>query len=131
MTDDSTFSGASRASWASLVTSSGTLVCCTIPALLVALGAGSTLISLTSTFPQLIWMSAHKALIFGIAGVMLLLAGTMQWRGRSAPCPVDPALAQACTRARQQSHWVYAISVALYAIGALFAFVLPALLAAD
>lgn len=122
---------ANRASWASLASSSATLICCTLPALLVAIGAGATMVALTSAVPQLVWLSEHKTGVFGFAGLMLLVSGWLQWRAQSAPCPADPALAAMCTRARQQSRWVYAVSVGLFAIGGLFAFVLPALLAAD
>ena len=53
--------------WASLATlfaSSGTLVCCALPALLVALGAGAALSSLVSAVPQLVWMSENKEALF-------------------------------------------------------------------
>jgi len=57
------------ASLASLFASSGTLVCCALPALLVALGAGAVLSSLVSVFPQLVWLSEHKEGLFIVAGV--------------------------------------------------------------
>lgn len=113
------------ASWLSLLTSSSTLVCCALPALLVTLGAGASLVTLTSHVPQLIWLSEHKALVFGGAALALLLAGLAQWRARSLPCPADPAAARTCQQARRLSAGVYAASVALYAIGAFFAFVAP------
>jgi len=75
----------------SLLTSLGTLVCCALPALFVTLGAGAALAGLVSSFPQLVWLSAHKVAVFSIAGVMLVLAGAVQWKNRHAPCPADPA----------------------------------------
>ena len=116
------------AGYASLVTSAGTLVCCTIPALLVALGAGAVLASAVTAFPALVWLSEHKLAVFGAAAVMLCIAGVLQWRARAAPCPPDPAQAAACRRTRAASGIVYAVSVATFAVGALFAFVLPVLL---
>lgn len=116
--------------WASLMsvfTSSGTLICCALPALLVSVGAGATLAGLVSTFPQLIWLSEHKLTVFGLAGAMLLAAGVMQYRARFLPCPADPKLAAACTRTRRVSVWIYGFSVLCYTTGLLFAFVLPAL----
>jgi len=59
---------------------------------------------------------------------MLAVAGVLQWRARSAPCPADPRLALACVRARRLSAWIYAASVALFVVGVFFAFVLPPLL---
>jgi hypothetical protein len=119
--------GVFAAAAAALLTSSATLVCCALPALLVALGAGAVLSSLVSAVPQLVWLSEHKATVFGVAALMLALAGVLQWRARSAPCTVDPALRDACLRTRKLSTRVYLASVALFVVGGWFAFVLPAL----
>jgi hypothetical protein len=120
--------GARAASMLSIFASSGTLVCCALPALLVGLGAGAALSGLVSTVPQIVWLSANKGLVFSVAAVILAVAGVLQWRSRSAPCPADPTLASACVRARRLSAWIYAGSVALFVVGVLFAFVLPAFL---
>jgi len=105
-----------------LFTSSSTLICCAIPALLVALGAGATLSTLISIFPKIVWISEHKLEVFSFAGVMLSMSGFMQWRGRFAPCPSDPVLREACMRTRKASVLVYGLSLLLYLIGAWFAF---------
>jgi hypothetical protein len=118
------------ARWASLLTlftSSGTLICCALPALLVALGAGAALSSLIATVPQLVWFSEHKTAVFSAAAIMLTLSGILQWRARSLPCPADPALAQACKRLRRQSLSMYLLSVGVFAIGGFFAFIAPLL----
>jgi len=119
------------ASVASLFASSGTLVCCALPALLVGLGAGAVLSSLVSAVPQLVWLSEHKEGLFIAAGLMLAASGWLQWRNRTAPCPTDPALRSACLRTRKASARVYGISVLIYAVGGWFAFVQPALSAAS
>ena len=111
--------------WLSLLASSGTLLCCALPALLVALGAGAVMSSLVATVPQLVWLSENKAGVFGMAAVMLALAGALQWRQRFAPCPVEPHLRDACLRTRRFSLWVYLGSLGLFVVGAWFAFVLP------
>lgn len=116
------------AGYASLFTSAGTLVCCTLPALLVALGAGAVLASAVTMFPALVWLSEHKDVVFVLAGAMLAVAGFAQWRARMLPCPADPAQAAACVRARRTAWRVYALSVGVFALGGLFAFVLPWLL---
>lgn len=110
-----------------LFASSGTLVCCAIPALLVALGAGAALSGLVSVFPQVVWLSDNKAMVFGLAAVLLLGAGVLQWRNRFAPCPIDPQQKDACMKARRLSARVYWVSVAFFLTGGFFAFVLPAL----
>lgn len=113
-----------------LAASSGTLVCCVLPAVMVALGAGASLAGLVTVFPQLIWLSEHKPLVFGVAFAMLAFSGWMQWRARLLPCPSDPRLAAACTRLRRASWWLWGIALAATLVGALFAFLLP-VLAAD
>jgi hypothetical protein len=112
-------------SWLSIFTSTGTLVCCALPAALVAVGAGATLAGLVGVFPQLVWLSAHKEPVFAAAGAMLVLAGYFQHRARFAPCPADPGLAAQCLRTRRMSWRVYLLSVAIFAVGAFFAFIAP------
>jgi hypothetical protein len=113
------------ASLLSLFASSSTLVCCALPALLVALGAGAALSSLVSVFPQLVWLSEHKAELFSLAGLMLAASGALQWHNRTAPCPLDPTLRSACLRTRSTSLRVYWFSLAVYAVGGWFAYVAP------
>lgn len=111
----------------SLFTSTGTLICCALPALLVALGAGAALSTLVSVVPGLVWVSEYKEPVFGAAGVMLAVSGWLQWQGRFAPCPVDPSQRDACLRIRKTSQHMFAASVVIYAVGGWFAFVQPLL----
>lgn len=115
------------ASLLALATAGGTLVCCVLPALMVALGAGAALAGLVSAVPQLVWLSAHKGLVFGAAALALAVSGALLRRARHAPCPADPALARTCARLRRISHWTWGTAAGSTALGALFAFVLPAL----
>ena len=112
-------------SLASLFASSSTLVCCAIPALLVTLGAGAALSSLVSIFPQMVWLSEHKEQLFGFAGLLMMGSGVLQWRSRTAPCPTDSALRDACLKTRKTASNVYAASVVIYFIGGWFAFLQP------
>lgn len=112
-----------------VLASTATLVCCVLPAVLVSLGAGAVLVGLVSTFPQLVWLSEHKGLVFGLAGALLAAAGAVLSWTRRLPCPADPAAARQCRRLRTVSHWLYGIAAALYAVGGFFAFVLPRLAA--
>jgi hypothetical protein len=113
------------ASVLSLFASSSTLICCALPALLAALGAGAALSGLVGVFPQMVWLSEHKIGLFITAGVLLAVSGWLQWRNRSAPCPIDPELRHACMRTRRISWRVYGVSVVLFLVGAWFAFVMP------
>ena len=103
-----------------LLASSATLVCCVLPAVLVSLGAGAALVGLVSAVPQLIWLSEHKVLVFGIAGVMLLLSAAMLWNARRLPCPTDPQLARSCMRLRSISNRLWGLAAIAYAVGAGF-----------
>ena len=114
-----------------LFASSSTLICCAIPALLVALGAGSALSTVVSIFPKIVWISEHKKEVFIFVGLMLTISGYMQWRGRFAPCPVDPVLRDACMRTREASLIVYSFSLLIYLIGSWFAFVQPMILSVN
>lgn len=125
VTDLSAVKTAKRANILSLFTSGSTLICCALPATLVAIGSAATLVTLVSNFPQLVWISEHKALVFGMAGIMLVIAGYLQWQARNAPCPTDPQLASVCTKTRKNSLMIYCLSVAIFGIGAFFAFIAP------
>lgn len=139
MTDDIALSGdlsavktadlkyAKRANFLSLFTSGSTLICCALPATLVAIGSAATLTSLISYFPQLIWISEHKPLVFGLAGTMLVIAGYLQMLARNAPCPADQQLAELCRKTRKNALGVYWLSVAIFSIGVFFALIAPLL----
>lgn len=120
--------GESRFMWLALASSGTTLICCALPALFISLGAGAVLASLVSTFPALVWLSKHKALLFIGAGVMLAIGGWLQ--RRPAACPLDAKLAAACATNKRISRVVYFVSLAIYLTGAFFAFGLPMLLRA-
>ena len=114
-----------RLTWFSIFTSASTLLCCALPALLVALGAGAALATVVGAVPQIVWVSEHKTPVFIAAGVMLAVAGYLQYRARFLPCPVDPGLAAACSRQRRVSNVIYFASVAIYAVGVGFAVLWP------
>ena len=111
----------------SLFASSSTLICCAIPALLVSLGAGAALASLVAVFPQIVWISEHKEIIFSIAALLMIITGVIQWRNQHAPCPIDIELRNACLKTRKMSLRIYLFSLGLLLIGAWFAFVQPLL----
>jgi hypothetical protein len=111
-----------------LLASSATLVCCVLPAVLVALGAGAALAGLVTAIPQLIWLSEHKPPVFTVAGLLLAISGVTLWVGRRAPCPTEPKLARSCQRLRRISAIVYSIALASFLLGGVFAFLLPILM---
>ena len=108
-----------------LFASSGTIFCCALPALLVSIGAGAALSSLISVFPQLVILSAYKIPIFIGAFIMLIISGIIQYFVRSLPCPTDKTLAINCIQTRKVSLIIYYVSLGIFSIGLLFAFILP------
>ena len=110
-----------RVSFFGLFTSMSTLICCALPALLVSIGLGATMVGLVSSFPFLIVISEHKVLVFSVSFIMLALSSYLQHRARFLPCPLDPGEAQACTNARLWSQRITIFSILVWAIGAGFA----------
>ena len=108
-----------------LFTSSGTVICCALPALLVSIGAGAALSSMISVFPQLVILSIYKIPIFIFAFIMLVISGIIQYLSRSLPCPSDKKLADICTQTRKVSLIIYFFSLGIFTTGLLFAFILP------
>jgi len=115
-------------SFLTLFSSASTLICCALPALLVALGAGSVMASLASNVPALVWVSANKVPVFIFAGIMLTIGGMLQYNARNAYCPVDKDQAKACGTARKWSKGIYFFSLILYLVGGFMAFIAPKLL---
>ncbi len=113
--------------WMTMLTSGSTLICCALPAILVALGAGTAVVVLVGAFPQLIWLSAHKIGLFGFGAVMLAVSRYFS-RITQNTCPMDPQLAQKCKEAKRLSGIIWWGSVVLYIIGFSVSYILPFLL---
>ena len=109
----------------SLIASSTTLICCALPALFVAIGAGATLASLTSVFPQLIVISQHKVSISIATLLILCIAGIFIKKADSLPCPVDPTLRSLCLKTRKRSKILYYASVIIFLSASFFTYLLP------
>jgi len=112
-------------SYLSLFTSFGTVLCCALPSLLVSIGLGATFAGFIGVFPQVVWLSQNKLLVFNISGILILMSIASLYSQRNAPCPIDPEQAKACTTARKWSIRITYVSVFLWSLGALFAFILP------
>jgi hypothetical protein len=106
-----------------LFTSFGTLICCALPALFVALGMGAAVAGMVSAVPQLVWLSEHKLWVFSGSALMIAAAWAMHYAARNAPCPVDPDQARACARLRKFSSIVLVVATLSWLAGAFMAFV--------
>ena len=103
--------------------STGTLVCCALPAALAALAGGSAVIALTSAFPWLVPLSRHKHWIFLASGVLLLANSLLVFRPRGRfACPVRGG--RGCETAGRFSKGMLGISAVIWSIGAFFAYLL-------
>lgn len=114
------------AAFLTLFTSLGTLICCAIPALLVALGAGAALAGAVSIFPQLIWLTKHKLWIFGIGGILILSALFARHIASSQTCPTDQKTA--CEATKETTDWMLWTSIFIYIVGSFVSLILPRIL---
>jgi hypothetical protein len=95
----------------------GHVVCCVFPAVMVSLGAGAVLVGVVSVFPQVVWLGEHKAAVFALAALLLVLSGSMLHRASRLPCPTDPDAAMICRRLRRVSAGLFWAAVATYVAG--------------
>jgi len=114
--NEQNLTGQSRLGWLALFASTGTLICCALPILLVALGFGSVVAALTSHYPLLVTLSGYEGWMFGLSALLLVLTAWFIW-GRQTHCPADPVLAARCQRARSINQWVLSGAVMIWSIG--------------
>ena len=109
------------ATWVTLFASTGTLVCCALPIILVTFGMGASVAALTSSVPFLIILSQHKEWGFAGSAAMLALSGWMIYRPGRA-CSVDPETGMLCERTQVWNRRVYWTSVIVWGVGFFAAF---------
>lgn len=112
-------------SFFSLFGSVSTLLCCALPVTLVSIGMGATFASLTSTFPQIIWLTGNKDYLFVITGVLLFLSFMMMKYSENQTCPIDIDQRAACQTSKGISNKLYWFTVIIYFIGILFSYIIP------
>ena len=112
--------------WAGLFTSFGTLLCCALPSTLVLLGFGASLAGFLGEFPQLIWLSENKEVVFGLSFFMLAISYAGQKYAGSKVCPIDKK--EDCETTKSWSKPVFFITLGINVIGAFYAFILPRLM---
>ena len=107
----------------SLFSSFGTLICCALPALLVTIGMGASLISIFSIFPWITIISDHKIFVFIVSGFFLLCGFTYRYIiNDSSTCPTDPNEARVCANLKKVNSVILFFSLILYSVGLFFAF---------
>ncbi len=105
----------------SLFASLGTLLCCALPSLLVAIGAGATVASLVSTVPWLVRLSRYKEWLFAISGLLIGLNFFLVYRPRGkVACATGGG--KACEEASRLNKIVLWISASLFVVGLFMAY---------
>ena len=113
------------ANFFSLFASTSTLICCALPAIFVAIGAGAAFASLVTFFPFLITLSQYKLYITLFALIMIAIAGYFNYKTYHMPCPADPELGRMCLQTRKRSRIMYYISVSIFIFATIFTYILP------
>ena len=102
--------------WVTLFASTGTLVCCALPIILVTLGLGATVAALTNAVPLLLEIAVYKTWVFAGAGAMLVLSAWVMYRPNRA-CPSDPELARICAQTLKWNRRILWTSATVWGIG--------------
>lgn len=89
---------------------------------MVTLGAGSAFASLLSAYPQLIWFSKNKLIVFGVAGLLLTISALVK---NKTTCSIENS---SCNEVKSASKYIFIFSVLMYLTGGFFAFIAPMLL---
>lgn len=114
-------------SFLSLFTSTGTLLCCALPATLAALAGGAAVGTLVTNFPWLIPISRYKAWLFLFSGGFILLNGILTFKpqGKFA-CTITGG--KGCEVAGKFSRGMFWAAMSVYLIGFFFAYLLTPIL---
>ncbi|GBD94230.1 hypothetical protein BMS3Abin05_01834 [bacterium BMS3Abin05] len=110
-----------------LFSSTGTLLCCALPAAIAAVAGGAAVGAFISTFPWLISISHYKVWIFSAAFLLIVFSGILTFRphGKLA-CSITGG--HGCETAGRFSKIMFWISVIIYAIGFSFAYAIVPIL---
>ena len=114
-------------SFFALFTSTGTLICCALPAAVAAFAGGAAVTSMVSTFPWMVTLSAQKEWIFLGAAVMLTISGVLIYRPKGkVACSVTGG--EGCEVAGRFTKVMFWASASIYTIGVFFAYALVPIL---
>ena len=109
-----------------LFTSSGTLLCCVLPAVVATIAGGAAVSSMLSVFPFLIPLSMNKGWIFIIAAILIALNGYLVFKpNQKVACDVDE---DGCDVTGRFNKRMFYISASVLAVGAFFAYALVPIL---
>jgi mercuric ion transport protein len=103
-------------SWITLLASAGTLLCCALPILMVSLGFGAVVATLTSSLPALVTLAEYEPWMFSVSALLLGITAWVLWF-RPQQCPSDPALAERCAKAGAWNRKVFWMAAVVWVVG--------------
>jgi len=109
--------------WFTLFTTSGTLLCCALPILLVSLGFGAVVASLNFNIPALMFLAENKLWTLSLSALLLLFLAWVIWRPHQS-CPSDPELAAQCQKSKLWNKRIFWLSSMIWFIGFFFSILL-------
>jgi mercuric ion transport protein len=112
--------------WLALLFSLSTLLCCTLPIILISLGFGAVLASVIANFNFIIILTQYKFWLFIGSGLLLIITYWIFKRSEFS-CPTDPVLAEKCRVLRRFNWRILKISVLIWLLGFVSAYILAPL----
>ena len=109
--------------WGTLFITSGTLLCCALPIVLVSMGFGAIVASLNFNVPGLLFLAEYKLWTLSLSALLLVFLAWVIWRPNQS-CPADPELAAHCQTARRWNQRVFWLSSIIWCIGFFFSVLL-------
>lgn len=108
-----------------LLLSTSTWVCCVLPILITLIAGAAAVGQLITVFPWLIPLTKYKLWTFLGIGALLIINFYCLYKSNMTPkeCPIDKK--EACTKGKKFSRLVFWISVVIYLVGVVVAYVLP------
>lgn len=110
-------------SWITLLASTGTLLCCALPILMVSLGFGAVMATLTSSLPVLVTLAEYEPWVFSVSALLLGITAWVLWV-RPQQCPSDPTLAERCAKAGVWNRRVFWMAAVVWVVGFTAAYLL-------
>jgi mercuric ion transport protein len=109
--------------WLTLFVTSGTLLCCALPILLVSLGFGAVVANLNYNIPGLMLLAEHKFWTLSLSAMLLVFLAWLIWRPNQS-CPTEPELAAYCQNAKRWNQRIFWSSIVIWSIGFFFSVLL-------
>lgn len=110
-------------SWLTLFITSGTLLCCALPIILVSMGYGAVVASLNYNIPGLLSLAENKFWALSLSTLLLLFLAWVIWRPNQS-CPADKKLAVYCHKTKRWNKRVFWLSITIWMIGFFFSVLL-------